>query len=352
MILLIILAIVSVIAISAHVILNQKKFGRLPQGERLERVLKSPNFRNGQFQNLQVTPTMTTHHGKGKSMMDFLFKKSNDRRPDSEIRVIKTDLHKLNPNENVLVWFGHSSYLMQIDGKRFLVDPVFYDASPFSFFNKAFKGTNVFKPSDMPDIDYLIISHDHWDHLDYKTVVEMKEHTRFVICALGVGEHFEHWGFDKNQIIEMDWNEKTIIEEGFSVDCLPARHFSGRGLKRNQSLWASFMLQTPSQTVFIGGDGGYGTHFAKIGKQFSNIDLAILENGQYNEDWRYIHTMPEFLEQEVQDLHAKRVITVHHSKYSLANHPWDEPLETEKKLLNDSINITIPTIGEVVELKH
>ena len=111
---------------------------------------------------------------------------------------------------------------------------------PVSFVNKPFKGTDIYKPEGMPDIDYLIISHDHWDHLDYNTVKKLRDRIGTVICPLGVGEHFEYWGFDKKQIVELDWDEDSSLEVWFQVYCLPARHFSGRGLSSNQSLWASF----------------------------------------------------------------------------------------------------------------
>ena len=252
----------------------------------------------------------------------------------------------------MLVWFGHSSYLIQTGGKRILVDPVFCMASPVSFVNKPFKGTDIYKPEDMPDIDYLIISHDHWDHLDYNTVKKLRDRIGTVICPLGVGEHFEYWGFNKKQIVELDWNEDSSLETGFKVYCLPARHFSGRGLSSNQSLWASFLLQAPSQNIYIGGDGGYDTHYAEIGERFPNIDLAILENGQYNEEWKLIHMMPEQMSQAAKDLNAKKILTVHHSKYALARHPWDEPLQNAENMRNhDSLNVLIPEIGEIVKLE-
>lgn len=252
----------------------------------------------------------------------------------------------------MLVWFGHSSYLIQMGGKRVLVDPVFCMASPVSFVNKPFKGTDIYQPEDMPDIDYLIISHDHWDHLDYNTVKKLKNRIGTVICPLGVGEHFEYWGFDKERIVELDWNEDANLTDGFKIYCLPARHFSGRGLSANQSLWASFLLEAPAQKIYIGGDGGYDTHYEEIGNRFANIDLAILENGQYNEEWSLIHLMPQYMAQTARDLKAKKILTVHHSKYALAKHRWDEPLKNAEDMKNkDSLNVLIPEIGEVVPLE-
>lgn len=251
------------------------------------------------------------------------------------------------------MWFGHSSYLLQAEGRRVLVDPVFRAAAPFSFLNRPFKGTDIYRPGDMPDVDLLVITHDHWDHLDYRTVTELKSRIGKVVCPLGVGEHFEYWGFEPEKIIELDWHETAALGDGFAVHCLPSRHFSGRGLNPNRTLWASFLLETPARQVYMGGDGGYGKHFAQIGRQFPGIDLAILENGQYNEAWKYIHTMPDQLSLAAKELGAKQIMTVHHSKFALARHRWDEPLATEAALAADTaLHVLRPEIGEVVPLRN
>lgn len=345
----IVLAAICALAVVAVVFINQPSFGRIPQGERLERIKRSPNYHGGQFRNLHETPLLTSDKSRFRIMLDFLFKKKEDLRPETELPTMRTDLRKLSRSENMLVWFGHSSYLFQIDGQRFLVDPVFRKASPVSLVNKPFKGTDIYKPENMPAVDYLIISHDHWDHLDYNTVMELKNRIGKVICPLGVGEHFEYWGFAKERIIELDWNEDYALDNSFTIHCLPARHFSGRGLTSNQSLWASFMVKSPSQNIYIGGDGGYDTHFSEIGKRFPSIDIAIIENGQYDKNWQYIHLMPQYLVQAIRDLGAKKVLTVHHSKYALANHRWDEPLMNAKKAA-DSLNVLLPVLGEIIML--
>lgn len=347
-----IIGIAALLTVAVALFINQPSFGRTPRGERLERVKQSPNYRNGAFQNLHETTLMTSDRGRFEGILDFLFRKIEGLRPEQPVKAVKTNLRKIGKDEEVLVWFGHSSYLIQTGGKRILVDPVFSMASPVSFVNKAFKGTDIYQPEDMPDIDYLVISHDHWDHLDYTTVKKLKDRIGTVICPLGVGEHFEYWGFDKERITELDWNEDANLNNGFIVHCLPARHFSGRGLSANQSLWASFLFETPSRKIYIGGDGGYDTHFAEIGNRFPDIDLAILENGQYNEEWKLIHLMPEHIAQAAKDLKAKTYLTVHHSKYALAKHRWDEPLRNAENMKDiDSLNVLVPEIGEKIELK-
>ncbi|OFX68930.1 MAG: MBL fold metallo-hydrolase [Bacteroidetes bacterium GWE2_29_8] len=337
----------------AILILQQAKFGKLPSGKRLERIKKSPNYKNGSFQNQSFTPIMAEDVSYLSVAKEFIFGKRDRIKPIESIPSIKTDLIHLDKNKDILVWFGHSSYFIQIDGKRILVDPVLSDhASPFSFSIKAFKGTNPYSTDDIPEIDYLFISHDHWDHLDYETIKKLKPKIKKIICALGIGEHFEYWGFCKDSIIEMDWNEHVTLDSGFVVNATPARHFSGRGLKRNKTLWTSFVFQTPTMKIFMSGDGGYDKHFAEIGKTFGPIDLAIFENGQYNKNWKYIHLLPDDLLKAFYDLNAKRLFSIHSSKFALGNHSWDEPfmkISANSKELN--IPLITPMIGEQVNLK-
>ena len=189
----ILLGIIVSITIAGIAFLHQPSFGRLPKGERLERIKRSPNYREGEFRNIDTTILMTSHKSRLSGIWSFLFRKVEGLRPDEPVPAIKTALRKIPLEENALVWFGHSSYLLQVDEKRILVAPVFCVASPVSFVNKPFRGTEIYSPDDMPDIDYLVISHDHWDHLDYHTVKQLKGRIGKVVCPLGVGEHFEHW---------------------------------------------------------------------------------------------------------------------------------------------------------------
>lgn len=342
-----------VLSILTMLTLKQSKFGRLPSGKRLERIKRSPNYKNGSFQNLSETPVMAEDASYLTIGKEFFFGDKKSVYPTNEIPSVKTDLLHMDSNADQLIWFGHSSYFIQIDGKRILVDPVLSgNASPFSFSIKAFKGTTVYTPADIPDIDYLFISHDHWDHLDYETIMELKPKIKKVICGLGVGENFEYWGFDKDSIIELDWNEKAILDNRFIVNAVPARHFSGRGLKRNQTLWVSFVLQTPTMNFYLGGDGGYDKHFAEIGEKYGPFDLAILENGQYNKQWKYIHLLPEDLLKVFDDLNARRLLAVHSSKFALANHAWDEPLiKIASSSKKRNIKLLTPMIGDPVNLK-
>lgn len=336
--------------IGVNLFVRLPRFGKLPEGDRLARIEKSANYRNGAFQNLSPTQQITAEGGFLKMMNDF--RKAKNRKPPKLIPSVKTDLKNLKADENVLIWFGHSSYFIKIEGKTLLVDPVFCGhASPFPFMVKSFKGSDIYSPADLPFIDYLVITHDHWDHLDYKTVKSLKEKTGRVITGLGVGAHFERWGYDAGKILEGDWGDSTQLTDDLKIYVTPARHFSGRGTKPNQSLWASFVVETSSYRLFIGGDGGYDAHFAELGKKFGGFDLAILENGQYNESWKYIHMLPPQVLQAGRDLNARRILPVHSMKFALANHTWDAPLKTVSEL-NKSVGLSLvtPKIGEVVFL--
>lgn len=352
-IMIIFLSVVLLLAFALYIFMQQDQFGKLPTGKRLERIKKSPNFRDGAFQNQHHTPDLSEDATYFSVLKEFLFTKKERLKPVDSIPSTKTDLLSLQKDANILVWFGHSSYFMQIDGKTILVDPVFSGAaSPISFTTPSFKGTDVYDVEDFPTIDYLFISHDHWDHLDYSTILKLKSKVKTVITGLGTGEHFESWGFDTNTIIEEDWNTKIKLDSGFTVHTTPARHFSGRGFKRNQALWTSFVLQTPTIKIYIGGDSGYDTHFAEIGKQHGPFDLAILENGQYDKSWKYIHMMPEEVVQAAQELGASRLFPVHSSKFTLGNHPWDEPLKRVSVAAEAvKLSLVTPMIGEKVNLK-
>lgn len=347
----VLLTIVLLAALAVLLALQHPAFGRLPSGERLRRIERSSNYRDGAFRNLHPTPQIVSRKGFVGTMWEFLFRKDTRLEPSEPIPVVKTDLKELPREADVLVWFGHASCLLQTDGVRVLVDPVLTSRWPMSWMFRPFPGSDAYAPEDIPAVDILLITHDHWDHLDYHTLRQLKERIGRIVCPLGVGAHLEYWGFDPGRITEMDWDENTTVGDGFTVHCLPARHFSGRTLVRNRTLWASFLLKTPSRRIFLSGDGGYDTHFARIGERFAPIDLAVLENGQYNADWRYIHVLPEEQARVIRDLNPDRAVSVHHSKYALSRHPWDEPLELlTQTAQRDSLPLLTPRIGEVVFL--
>lgn len=341
------------LGLGVYIFLQNASFGKMPSGNRLLRVQGSSHYKDGKFQNLNKTPDLTEGVGYVEVMRDFIFNKSKRVNPIDPIPSIKTDLKQLDLSKDVLVWFGHSSYFMQIDGKRFLIDPVFSgNASPVPGTVKSFPGSDVYSVEDFPNIDVLFISHDHWDHLDYETVVKLKSKVGKVITGLGTGEHLESWGFPSDQIIEKEWHEVTDLGDGFTVTNTPARHFSGRGFVRQPTMWTSFVLQTPTLKLFLGGDSGYDNHFAAIGEKYGPFDLALLECGQYNKNWRYIHSMPEEVVKEAQELKTKRLMPVHWGKFALAQHDWDEPIIQVTKISQQAgLPLVTPMIGEVVNLE-
>lgn len=342
----VILIILALVVAGVFVFLQQPQFGRKPTGERKERISKSPNFRDGKFQNQSVTPDLVEGVSYVRLMKEFFFDKSARNTPTDSIPNTYTGLKTLSPDENVLIWFGHSSYFIQIDGKKFLVDPVFSGAaSPVRLTTPSFKGSDAYSVGDIPSLDHLIISHDHWDHLDYKTVTQIKDRVRTVVTGLGTGEHLEYWGYNPSLITELDWNEAIDLGDGFSIKAAPARHFSGRGLIRNQALWVSFILTTPKHKIYIGGDSGYDKHFKTIGDEEGPFDLVILECGQYNEYWRYIHMLPEETAQAAVDLKAKHLLPVHWSKFSLALHDWDEPIT---KVIEEATRLNLPVVHPMI----
>lgn len=277
------------------------------------------------------------------------FNKPRNTAPPSRLPSIKTDLKNIHTNQPVIVWFGHSSYFIRFGDKNVLVDPVFSGhASPFSFGGKSFPGSDVYNAEDFPDIDLLILTHDHYDHLDNRTIGKLQPKIKSICTSLGVGSHLRSWGFNASMITEFDWWESKIIA-GFELIAAPARHFSGRSLTRNKTLWSSFILRNKDHSIYIGADSGYDYHFKTIGEKYGPFDIAMLETGQYNQQWALIHMMPEQAVQAAVELRAKVMMPVHWAKFALAFHPWQEPVErvlVKAKELN--VKVTTPMIGEPV----
>ncbi|PKF75653.1 MBL fold metallo-hydrolase [Chryseobacterium sp. PMSZPI] len=350
-----IIAMGAILVAAYFIVINMKAFGAVPGGKRLERIKKSRLYKKKQFQNINHTPSIAEGYKMSKVTYDFfLGKKDPLLKPLKAIPSIHTDLRSIDRNTDVFIWLGHSSYYIQTDGISFLIDPVLsLYGSPFKYFNKAFKGADIFKPEDIPNLDYLVITHDHFDHLDYPTVESIQDRTGMAIVPLGVGAHLERWGYTENQLIEEEWGTEVELKNNIKITFTPARHFSGRRLKQNDTLWTSYVLETSTKKIFLGGDSGYDSHFKMIGEKYGPFDYAILENGQYGDAWRYIHTLPEDVIQASIEVNAKQIIPVHSSKFALALHPWNEPLQKITSLGKEKgLHILTPMIGEVVKLNQ
>lgn len=307
---------------------------------------QSPNFKQGVFRNEEPTEVMLK--GKFLSTLVHFLNKPKTVIPAHPLPTVKSDLKNLPDAEPAIVWFGHSSYLIRYQDFTVLVDPVFQShASPVKLFGKPFPGTDIFCAADLPDIDLLIITHDHFDHLSYHTIKALQKRIKKICTSLGVGAILESWGIPSEKIIELDWNEACAVKEGLYISAQTARHFSGRTLKRNKTLWSAFVMQWQHYRFFIGGDSGYGKHFKTIGQQHGPFDIAFLECGQYGDNWPLIHMRPEETAQAAIDLGAATVIPVHWAKFSLAMHPWNEPVERLlTSPLAQQLKIATPKIGE------
>lgn len=348
------LAILALIPLIAILFTKQNRFGKAPKGERLKKIQEASNYRNGKFENINHTPSLTEGASYLGIMRQFFFGRNPNAVPKQILPSKKTDLKQLHPDEDCVVWFGHSGYFIQADGKKILVDPVLSGAaSPVSFTTPSFKGSDIYKAEELPETDILFLSHDHWDHLDYDTILKINKKVKTIITSLGVGAHLEHWGIEPGKIIETNWGDVTELGNGFTVTTEPARHFSGRAFKRAQTAWSSFVLKTPSMNLYLGGDSGYDDHFVKIGEKHGPFDLAILECGQYNASWKYIHMMPEETVQAAIDLKAKKLFPVHWGKFALAMHDWDEPIKrVQVAAIHAGMPLVTPLIGEKVKIKE
>jgi len=243
---------------------------------------------------------------------------------------------------------GHSSLLLKIAGKIILIDPMFSErASPFSFIGPKRFHRVPLNIKDFAEIDAVIISHDHYDHLDKETITKLRNNTKQFFVPLGVGEYLAQWGVAKDKVNELDWWQSVDFDD-IKFTATPAQHFSGRGLlDRNKTLWASWVITTATHNIFYSGDGGYFDGFKKIGAALGPFNLAILESGAYDKNWPSVHMMPEQTIQAHKDLNADVLLPVHNSTFDLAFHPWYDPLAKLSVLaLEQEIKLAAPIIGE------
>lgn len=352
-------ALVGAVSIGGGYYVNLPKFGAKAEGRRLDRVLSSPNWDGAKFENYEpivnVVKSDKNEDGFLKAMMEIVSPTKGKGIPSNKIPAIKTDLKNLPQQGIHVVWFGHSSFFIQLNGKKILVDPVFSTyAAPIPFIVKAFDGTEIYSPEDIPDLDLLLISHDHWDHLDYPTVTSLRDKVKKVVCPLGVDGHLVSWGFREEQVQELDWYEYVDIEQDLRIHLTPSRHFSGRFLKRNQTLWGGFVIECGGRRIYYTGDGGFGRHFADIAKNFPDgMDLVMLENGQYDANWHDVHMFSEEAAEAAEIVGARAVIPVHAGKFNLCKSPWKMPYERLVKAYSEKkyhYKLLLPQIGEVTEI--
>ncbi len=350
-----IISVIVIIAIIATLFVSfSPQFGGSPSKQKLAQFEKLDYYEDGKFSNLMPT-NMDMDFTEAIKMLPEFFKNDPTRRPDFELPITRRDSLELVKNDHStrLVWFGHSTFLLQIDGKNILIDPMFGEVpSPSPLLGKKrFSKELPIAVEQLPQIDMIIMSHDHYDHLDYGSIQKLKDKTKSFYMPLGMGAHFEEWGVDSSKIHELGWWEE-IQADGLLLALTPARHFSGRGLNnRFSTLWGSWVIRGESDNIFFSGDSGYGPHFKQIGEKYGPFNFAMMECGQYNERWTDIHMVPEETAQAAKDINAKVFMPIHWAAFTLAMHSWTDPVVrviAKAKEINQPIYV--PEIGEFIEL--
>jgi L-ascorbate metabolism protein UlaG (beta-lactamase superfamily) len=329
-------------------------FGKRPHGLRLERMKDSPRYKDGAFQNTHaVSPGLK----KGTTfpvMGEWIGGKQN-RRPTGGLPTVDPLPAWSTPAETGLraTWLGHSTVLLEIDGVRVLTDPVWGNrASPFGFAGpKRFTNVPV-SIANLPHLDAVLVSHDHYDHLDYASIVELRNRDVPFYTSLGVGAHLEAWGVPHERITELDWWQTVKLPDAeLSITATPSQHFSGRGLGgRNGTLWSSFVMKGPTKRVFFSGDTGLTPEYTEIGRRLGPFDLVMLEVGAYHPAWGDIHLGPHKAMEALELLGGGSFLPVHWGTFNLALHDWDDPAETLLKLAPEkAIHLLTPVMGEAIE---
>jgi L-ascorbate metabolism protein UlaG (beta-lactamase superfamily) len=308
----------------------------------------SPHYYDGKFNNLNETSVSTgSFFG---TMLDYMVG-DDDRNPSIIIPTKEYLNMSLEEPDVSVTWFGHSTILIQSHNTTILMDPVFGDEGldPLIFGPSPFAYEHTYEIEDLPRVDYVFISHDHYDHLDMKTIKSLEGAQFFV--PLGVKSHLTTWDIPSEDVQEFDWYDEHNISSEFFIALTPSQHFSGRGVSGDNTLWGSWVLDFNGHKIFFSGDGGYSDEYAEIGEKYGPFDIAIIEAGQYNEAWSSIHMFPEQSVQASIDLNASTILPIHNTKYVLSLHKWDAPLErvtAAGELLNQQVST--PYIGDTFVL--
>ncbi|KWU58217.1 hypothetical protein AWW70_20885 [Bacillus mycoides] len=285
-------------------------------------------------------------------LMTDYFKMKTKLRPIKDLPIVLPN--KDNGSLESVTWFGHSASLLKIEGKKLLLDPMFGDASsPFPVFNsKRYSGAFSLEREDFKEIDAIIISHNHYDHLNYKSIMRLKDRAKHFYVPIGVARYLIKWGVSPSKISEHNWWDE-ITFDNINLVCAPARHFSGRSMTdKDRSLWCSWLIIGQETKVFFSGDSGYAPHFKEIGNKYGPFDLTLMECGQYDTRWSAIHMLPEETVQAHIDVKGELLVPIHWGAFTLALHEWSDPIERVTKEANRlGVNISTPQIGEAIALQ-
>lgn len=326
--------------------------GSVGKAER-EQYQDFPNYNSDKkiFENLTET-SMDMNFKSIWSLLKDYIKGDSTRSPARDIATLPYHEFEADTVPKIM-WFGHSSFLLQMNGKNILIDPMLSEVpSPYDFLGQPRYSQSL--PSEieeLPQIDYVIISHDHYDHLDYKTIKALKSKTQHFLVPYGVSVHLKRWEIEAERIHELNWWDEQEME-GIKFAFTPSRHFSGRGLfDRFETLWGGWVIQSPNYNLYFSGDGGYGDHFKEIGEKYGPFDFTMIECGQYDERWNQIHMMPEESAQACVDLKTKTAMPVHWAAFTLALHSWTDPVERfSAKAQELELDYITPEIGEKVRI--
>jgi L-ascorbate metabolism protein UlaG (beta-lactamase superfamily) len=329
-------------------------FGGVLTGARKQAVRASHHNSKGKFVNL-VTTTLHMNAAAVISMAVDHVRLNAGLRPGHPIVPDAPDLGSIaSATDTQLVWLGHSSFILRIGGKTVLLDPVLSRrASPFQFAGpKRYAGSAVITPDALPHVDAVIISHDHYDHLDYDTIHKLRTKVGRFFVPLGVGAHLERWGVHPDAITELDWWDTAALG-GIELVCTPARHFSGRRIGgHDTTLWGSWVIMAGRERVFFSGDTGYGPHFAEIGTQYGPFDLTLMECGQYDRRWDNIHMLPEQTVAASHDLRSKLLLPIHWGAFTLAFHEWTDSVERALRAAHKiDLPVATPRMGQIMLLR-
>ncbi len=329
----------------------RNQFGGKATKANLEQYAQSKNWSGKQFENLEET-IMSLSFQDIPKLLYKQFCEKNGREPIGRLPVVPFDKEAfLAPADKAkFCWYGHSVILMRVENKTILIDPMLgSDASPIApFKTKRFSENTLSLIDDFPEIDLLLMTHDHYDHLDYDSIQKLKPKVKKYWVALGVGRHLVKWGVDENDITEFDWWDQQP-EGDIQITFTPTRHFSGRGLRdRFQGLWGGWVIKTASENIYFSGDGGYGPHFKTVGERLGPFNFAFMECGQYNELWSNIHLFPEESVQAGIDAGAEVIMPVHWGGFSLSTHPWKAPVEGfVEAAMRQNMPFMVPQLGEM-----